>query len=224
MPKCTTKISGFPNVAIWLFTLYSILKVYRMVIGIPRLLQLRDFYLHLLGVPDNEMQTISWQEIVQRIMALRDQNPRTTDKISPTNRKWIGSQSKERLDAHDIANRLMRKENYLIAMFNKEILDMTLPIPFLRGRQLFSRTLLWNLDWCIMDFVFNEQGQVRQLVLKDSHRRQLSDALRSRFLFAGLMNVLFAPAIIMYLSVVYFFTYFNVRHPSAWLPLLLTIQ
>ncbi|KAH8661633.1 autophagy-related protein 9 [Tricladium varicosporioides] len=217
VPKCTTKISGFPNVAIWLFTIYSILKVYRIIIGIPRLLQLRDFYLHLLGVPDNEMQTISWQEIVQRIMALRDQNPRTTDKISPTNRKWIGSQSKERLDAHDIANRLMRKENYLIAMFNKEILDMTLPIPFLRGRQLFSRTLLWNLDWCIMDFVFNEQGQVRQLVLKDSHRRQLSDALRSRFLFAGLMNVLFAPAIIMYLSVVYFFTYFNEykNNPSA---------
>ncbi|KAF4637927.1 hypothetical protein G7Y89_g142 [Cudoniella acicularis] len=209
VPKCTTKISGFPNIAIWLFTLYSILKVYRIVIAIPRLLQLRDFYVHLLGVPDSDMQTISWQEIVQRIMTLRDQNPRTANKISPANRRWIGSQSKERLDAHDIANRLMRKENYLIAMFNKDILDLTLPIPFLRGRQLFSRTLLWNLDWCIMDFVFNERGQVRQLVLKDTKRKELSDALRSRFLFAGLMNVLFAPGIVMYLTVVYFFKYFN---------------
>lgn len=57
----------------------------------------------------------------------------------------------------------MRKENYLIALFNKEVLDLTLPVPFLQGRQLVSRTMLWNIEWCIMDFVFNEQGQVRQV-------------------------------------------------------------
>jgi autophagy-related protein 9 len=156
------------------------------------------------------MQTVSWQDIVARIMALRDANPITVEKISPSNRKYLGSQSKQRLDAHDIANRLMRKENYLIALFNKEILDLTLPIPFLQGRQLFSRTMLWNLDWCIMDFIFNDYGQVRQLVLKDSHRRQLSDGLRNRFLFAGFMNVIFAPIIVVYLIVVYFFRYFRV--------------
>jgi autophagy-related protein 9 len=199
-----------PNVAIWLFALYVMWMVYQLLVDIPRLLRVHDFYLHLLEVPDSDMQTISWQDIVARIMALRDTNPVTVEKISPANRKYLGSQSKQRLDAHDIANRLMRKENYLIALFNKEILDLTLPVPFFQGRQLFSRTMLWNLDWCIMDFIFNDYGQVRQLVLKDSHRRQLSDGLRNRFLFAGFMNVLFAPIIVIYLMIVYFFRYFRV--------------
>lgn len=183
-----------------------------MMIDLPRLLRIREFYVHLLEVPDTDMQTISWQDTVARIMALRDANPLTVEKTSAkTMRKWLGTQSKQRLDAHDIANRLMRKENYFIALFNKELLDLTLPLPFLHGRQLFSRTLLWNLDWCIMDLVFSELGQVRQLVLKDSHRRQLSDALRGRFLFAGFMNVIFAPVIVVYLMIIYFLRYFNVR-------------
>jgi autophagy-related protein 9 len=221
--QCTANISGMPNVAIWLFTLHVFWRVYELLIDIPRLMRVRDFYLYLLEVPDTDMQTISWQDIVGRIMALRDANPVTVEKISPSNRKYLGSQSKQRLDAHDIANRLMRKENYLIALFNKEILDLTLPLPFLQGRQLFSRTLLWNLDWCIMDLVFNETGQVRQLILKDSHRRQLSDGLRGRFLFAGFMNALFAPGIVIYLMILYFFRYFNVRLLSWGLRLWLIV-
>ena len=211
VPQCTKNISGMPNVFIWLFTFYIFLKIYQIIVDIPRLSRLRDFYQHLLGVPDSDMQTISWQDLVGRIMALRDANPVTAEKMSPASRKFLGSQSKQRLDAHDIANRLMRRENYLIALVNKEVLDLTIPLPFLHGRQLFTKTLLWNLDWCIMDLVFSEYGQVRQLILKDSHRRQLSDALRHRFLFAGFMNVLLAPVIVLYLMVLYFLRYFNVR-------------
>lgn len=183
-----------------------------------RLKKMHDFYLHLLKVPDSDMQTISWQDVVARIMALRDDHPLTAEKVSPALRdymkKYMGTQSKERLDAHDIANRLMRRENYLIALFNKEILDLTVPLPFFRNRQLFSRTIEWNLNYCVLDFIFNEQGQVRQLVLKDTHRRQLSDALRNRFLFAGFMNILIAPVLVIYLSIVYFFKYFNVSFLS----------
>jgi len=217
VPQCTKNISGMPNVAIWLFSLYVIWRVYQLLIDIPRLMRVHDFFLHLLEVPDSDMQTVSWQDVVARIMALRDANPVTVEKISPANRRFLGSQSKERLDAHDIANRLMRRENYLIALFNKDILDLTLPLPFLQGRQMFSKTMLWNLDWCIMDLIFNEYGQVRQLVLKDSHRRQLSDGLRNRFLFAGFMNVIFAPFIVVYLMIVYFFRYFREyqNNPSA---------
>lgn len=80
------------------------------------------------------------------------------------------------MDAHDIANRLMRKDNYLIALFNKEILDLTIPLPFLRNKgSMLTKTLEWNLSLCILDYVFNEQGQLRTLFLKEGHRRVLSD-------------------------------------------------
>lgn len=170
---------------------------------------MHDFYHYLLDVPDSDIQTISWQEVVGRLMALRDANPATAGAVSTKHRKYLGSQSKQRMDAHDIANRLMRKENYLIALFNKEILDLTLPVPFLRSRQLFSRTLEWNLNLCILDYVFNEQGQLRPLFLKSTHRSALSEGLRRRFIFAGIMNIFIAPFIVAYFLMHYFFRYFN---------------
>lgn len=214
VPQCTKKISGMPNVAIWLFTLSVFFRIYQLLLDYPRLRHMKEFYEHLLGIPDADMQTISWQEIIARIMALRDDNPATAERISSRNRKFIDTQSKQRLDAHDIANRLMRKDNYLIAMFNKEILNLDINLPFLRGRQISADWFLITLDWCIMDLVFNKQGQVQQLILKDTHRKELSKALRNRFLFAGYMHLIVSPLLLIYLVIIYFLKYFNVSLPS----------
>lgn len=119
------------------------------------------------------MQTISWQEVVQRLMRLRDANPVTSNTLRCRHR---ASQSKQRMDAHDIANRLMRKENYLIALFNKDILDLTVPVPLLRQRgNILTKALTWNIEICVMDFVFNNRGQLRPVFLKEDQRRALSD-------------------------------------------------
>jgi autophagy-related protein 9 len=207
--KCMTKISTSTTLLLWLLTFFWIGKLAQYILDIRRLRHMHDFYHHLLGITDSEIQTISWQDVVSRLMNLRDSNPATAGAVSAKHRKFMGSQSKQRMDAHDIANRLMRKENYLIALFNKDILDLTLPVPFLRNRQFFSRTLEWNLNLCVLDYVFNEQGQVRPLFLRDTHRRALSEGLRRRFVFAGIMNIFVAPFIVVYFLMHYFFRYFN---------------
>ncbi|KAJ4255061.1 autophagy protein atg9 [Fusarium torreyae] len=202
-------MSGLWNLAIWLYTFFFIWKCVQYFVEIRRLVYIRDFYIYLLDIPEQDMQTVSWQDIVARIMALRDQNPKTATNISPKLRQFIGSQSKERLDAHDIANRLMRKENYLIAMINKDVLNLSLPVPFLRGRQLFSKTMEWYLHYCILDMAFNELGQVQQDFLRADRRRLLSQKLKQRLLFAGFLNLIFAPVVLAYVVIVYFFTYYN---------------
>ncbi|BCS24289.1 autophagy protein ATG9 [Aspergillus puulaauensis] len=209
IPKCTSKMSMSSTFLLWLLCLFWIGKVFQLLLDIRRLKNMHDFYHYLLGVSDTEIQTISWQEVVSRLMVLRDSNPATAGAVSANNRRLLGSQSKQRMDAHDIANRLMRKENYLIALINKDTLDLTLPVPFLRNRQLFSRILEWNINLCIMDYVFNEQGQVRPLFLKDTHRKALSDGLRRRFMFFGIMNIFIAPFIVVYFMMHHFFRYFN---------------
>ncbi|KAF4453542.1 putative APG9-integral membrane protein required for Cvt and autophagy transport [Fusarium austroafricanum] len=209
VPQCTRKMSGLWNFAIWLYTFFFIWKCVQYFIEIRRLLYVRDFYIYLLDIPEQDMQTVSWQDIVARIMALREQNPKTATHITPKLRQFIGSQSKERLDAHDIANRLMRKENYLIAMINKDVLNLSLPVPFLRGRQLFSKTMEWYLHYCILDMAFNELGQVQQDFLRPDRRRLLSQKLKQRLLFAGFLNLIFAPVVLAYVVIVYFFTYYT---------------
>jgi autophagy-related protein 9 len=208
--QCTSKMSGYWSLGIWLYSFFFIWKSVQYFLEIRRLAHVRDFYIHLLEIPEQDMQTVSWQDIVARIMALREQNPKTAANIPRNLRRYLGSQSKERLDAHDIANRLMRKENFLIAMINKDLLNLSLPLPFLQGRHLFSKTMEWNLQFCILDMAFNELGQVQQDFLRTDRRGQLSQKLKQRFYFAGCLNLLFAPVVLAYVLVVYFFTYYNV--------------
>ncbi|KAK3322092.1 autophagy protein Apg9-domain-containing protein [Apodospora peruviana] len=217
VPQCTRNMSGLWNLGLWMFVFYFIWKSIQYLLDVRRLLNIRDFYLHLLNIPDQDMQTVTWQEIVARVMALRDQNPKTATSLTAAQRRFLGSQSKERLDASDIANRLMRKENYLIALFNKDILDLTIPIPFLRGRQVFSQTLEWTLMFSVLDFVFDEKGQVNQEFLKSDRRGVLSDKLRGRFRFAGIMILILSPFVTGYLLIVYFLTYYHEiqKNPSV---------
>ena len=222
VPQCTRNMSGLWNLGLWMFAFYFIWKSIQYLLDVRRILHVRDFYIHLLNIPDHDMQTVTWQEVVARVMALRDQNPKTATSLTPAQRRFLGSQSKERLDASDIANRLMRRENYLIALFNKDILNLTIPIPLLRGRQFLSRTLEWTLMFSVLDFVFDEKGQVNQEFLKADRRGVLSAKLRGRFLFAGIMILVLSPFVAGYLVIVYFLTYYHVRNflfPLSFVPL-----
>jgi autophagy-related protein 9 len=217
VPQCTQKISGISNVVIWLLSFYWLYRFFQSASRMRRLYEMHDFYHHLLDIPDIEMQTISWPAVVSRIMNLRDQNPRTATNLSAPARDLIGKHAKQRMDAHDIANRIMRKDNYLIALINKDILDLNIPVPFLGDRQLFSSTLGWNIGQSIMDFVFSDRGQVRQLFLKETFRQQLIDQLNIRLKFAAVMSILSTPASLTYLVANYvlrFFVEFQ-RNPAA---------
>ena len=89
-------------------------------------------------------------------------------------------EGREKLDAHDVANRIMRQENYLIALFNKDVLDLS--VPGLRGRSpALTKSLEWNLNFCLLGFLFDSRGQVRPQFLTDKHRSELIEGYAVTF-------------------------------------------
>lgn len=135
----------------------------------------RRLLVYVLTIYQADIQTISWPEVVRRIGAIRQENPVTA--------MYANSHTNAKLDAHDIANRIMRQENYLIALFNKELLDLSVPLPPIlepllgggrdgKGRTL-TRTLEWNLRFCLMEYLFDQQGKVRKVFLKRKNRQIL---------------------------------------------------
>lgn len=74
----------------------------------------------------------------------------------------------------DIANRILRKENYLIALFNKEILNLTLPIPYFCHKKILTKTLEWNLSFCILNYIFDENYAIRKRFTKDFQKDQMA--------------------------------------------------
>ena len=171
---------------------------------------MHNFYLYLLEIPDRNIQTVDWQHVVSRLMALRDANLATAQNLSLETRRILHDTTRQRMDAHDIANRLMRQENYLIALFNKEILDVTIPIPFLGNRHIFSQTTEWHVRLAVMDFVFDKRNQLNPVFLKDKNRSDLVNKLRSRFLATGFVSIVCAPFAVVFVFASYIFKYFTV--------------
>lgn len=141
------------------------------------------------------MQTVSWQTVLDRIIDIRETNPNVSD---------------IRLTEHDVASRIMRKENYLIALFNKDVLNITIPLPFLNQKHIFTRDLEWNLTFCLLGFVFDHRGQMRKRFLKEKNKHVLVAGLKRRFIFMGLLNFALSPFIFAYLILHFFFRYFEV--------------
>ena len=80
----------------------------------------------------------------------------------------------------------MRQENYLIALFNKELLDLRVPLPNVLKRfitptpdegkgKMLTRALEWNLRFCLMEYLFDQSGKVRKVFLKSRNRAVLID-------------------------------------------------
>ncbi|POG80356.1 autophagy protein Apg9-domain-containing protein [Rhizophagus irregularis DAOM 181602=DAOM 197198] len=201
IPSCIGQLSGWTKLFLVLVTCIWIWTIVRFVLDIRGLIDMYNFYTYLLDIPDADMQTISWQEVVSRIIKIRDNNPNTSHQIN--------SRPQQRLDAHNITNRIMRQDNYLIALFNKDLLNLTIPIPFLRKQNFLTKTMEWNLNWCVMNYVFNDHGQIRKRFIKDVQREKLIHGLRNRIIFMGILNFVSAPFIVVYLLVFFFFRYFE---------------
>lgn len=198
IPMCFSKISSGQKFCWFVLGAVSVLKCISFYQRMKVLRDVKDFYNQLLQVQDNELQTISWGAIVKRILILRDQN--TNAIISKESRNAADVKSKNRLNAHEIANRIMRRENYMIALINKGILNpgLTLQFPFGVSTKFLSKTLEWNLNLCIFDYIFNSSGQIRVAALKETNRFSLSKELRKRLVIAGILNIFLAPFLVFY--------------------------
>lgn len=210
VPKCTKNLPVYWNFFLFIIVTSLVLNIIAAVRTVPSLWEMRNFYHYLLNIPDRDIQTISWQYVVSRLMALRDANVTTAQDLSPEHRRFLNGQSKQRMDAHDIANRLMRKENYYIAMVNKDVLDCGINIPFLGKRQFFTRTVEWNLHLAITDFVFDQQNQIKSHFITSRNRRENINTLRLRFYYVAVINIFCAPFLVAYFVLSQFFSNFTV--------------
>lgn len=213
--KCyKTQVSGLAKCFLFLFYGFVIIRTIQFwLIDLKKLKEMRNFFKYLLIIEENELQTISWQLIIKKLILLRDTNANGI-LISQDGRSDTKSDlnSKKRLTAHDIANRIMRKENYLVALYNKDILNFKLNVPLLsyltKENFFLTKTLEWNINLCIIGFVFNNEGQFKSMFLKRSNRSKLSEELRKRFIICGALNIIIAPFLASYFILLNFFRFF----------------
>lgn len=216
IPKCMSKASWTKNVAMFVFIMYWFWRLARYMSDVRRLFRMQDFFLHVLGINDQDLQTVSWVRVVDGLVKVQNANIATANMRPEVRKELQYNKPAQRVNAESIANRLMRQANYYVALYNKDIWDFTLPLPFVGSRQFYSKSLEWCIDFCLTNFIFDEQGSIRPFCLDVKNRKVLVTALRTRLQFAALTSVLIAPFNIVRFCIMYFFRYYTefTKNPS----------
>lgn len=125
------------------------------------------------------------------------------------------------LSPHHIACRIMRRENFIIAMVNKGVLDLRMTVPLLGRVHLpFTTSLEVNLQLVLLNWMLSDRFTLRRRFIRDP------GALRRRLYWFGIANILMTPFILPFLSLYFVFKHaeeFQSKKdylgPRMWSPL-----
>lgn len=189
------QISLFGIICISVFGGYWWIQLMRFWNRLPLYDQVSRFFKYLLEIEDKDIgDRCDFADVSDAIMKVHDKN------------KVVG----DSLDARDICNRIMRRDNYIIALFNRDLLHLNdgLP-PFLGSNsRLLTRILEWNISFCLLGYVFEgERSSIRAAFLKTTQRDRLSSELRKRFQLLAIINFFLAPFLLVFIVVYYLFRY-----------------
>lgn len=188
--------SPFSHTSLWnfltllycfLFAAYTAFCVWTWWHTIQNALSSRAFFKDTLGIPSFKLQggAIEWeQHVVEPIVQLQT-----------SGRHRVAINHGNDLDALVIANRIMRKENFLIALWNRNMLDLT--VPLLPG-SYFCKSLEWSLYFCVLNYMFNHKYQIRPAFYLDP------SSLKRRFMLCGIAHAVFMPFLLFFMTLHFF--------------------
>ncbi|XP_050206041.1 autophagy-related protein 9 [Mercurialis annua] len=192
-----------------LFSIYWIFCFLRFFAQLRDLLGIRHFYYNSLHVTDNEIHTMPWATILEKVVQLQSSHQLCVVKD---------------LSAHDVVMRLMRKENYLIGMLNKGVLAFPLSswVPGAgptvecgpnesQHRLILTKTLEWTLNWCILQSMFDRNFCVRRDFVSNP------ESLKKRLMVVGFAMLLLSPFLVIFMLVYLFLRHAEqfYNHPST---------
>ena len=131
-----------------------------------------------MDITDRTICTMQWSEVLERVC-----------------------RHYSHLDAQGVVNRIMRRDNYCIAMAHQGLIDARICgflVPFCRMTE-------HSLHWCVFAQMFTADYRLRECFLYDA------DRLRRRFRRLGMAQLLFTPFIVMFIVCNFF-----MRHIQEW--------
>jgi len=111
-----------------------------------------------------------------------------------------------------VAQRIMRRENYMIAFVNGSLLDLALPRlpprlwpltlltngPANERPIFFSKSIEWSVYFCVLNYMFNHSRKVRPAFYCDP------SSLRRRFVLCGVAHAVFMPFLLFFVTLHFF--------------------
>lgn len=144
------------------------------------IMRMHDFYSDYLDIKDEDLTTMSWDYIAKKIIHVVNNHS-----------EFISKHQTEDF----LVQSIMRKENYMIALFNH--MDPSIKIG---GMSILGLSLEWNITACVLGLLGNNS------FLHQSNE-QLTEKLKKRFRAMAVINGLLLPLIAVFLLMYIFFRY-----------------
>jgi hypothetical protein len=167
-----------------LFTAYGIFSVWSFWRTIQEAFKVKQFFEDRLGISVRQLEAgaVDWdKDIVCKLAELNDSGDYR-----------IAIHGQGTLDALMVAQRILRKENFLIAFFNRGLLD--LQVPFLSQQSYFCKSLEWAIYFCVLNYMYNHKFQIRPAFYLDPV------ALQRRFILCGIAHAIFLPFLAFFMT------------------------
>jgi len=168
-----------------LFSAYWLWSATRLAHEVQPLLETRRFCHQKLALSDRDLYTITWPEVLQRVVHLQ-----ATTKSSVA----------RDLNEHEVIARILRKENYLVGMVNRDVLKLELDFPGIRSHRWFTKVIEWNIDLAVFHGMFDDQFNIVPSFYDIS-------ALRHRFRCLAVINAILSPFVAIFLSMYFVLSY-----------------
>lgn len=179
LSSCLEFSVGRIPVIIWILisfmSIFWLLNLLQLIIDIPELFKIRKYYREVLQIRD--IIGTDWNEIADKIRTHMEND----------------------LDNLSIASRIMRKDNYTIAMFNRDLFG-------LKSNIYYTKVVEWALTFSVYNYIFDGE-KLNPDVLKNDVSMEKRLAWRIRF--CGLVFFILSPLIFVFLLTYYACSYFE---------------
>lgn len=157
---------------------------------------IKQFYNTALCIPDNDLDNITWSDIQMKIKQVQLEQQMCIHKREITEL--------------DIYHRVLRQENYVIAMVNKKLLPPRLTVPFIGEVVYWTKAFKFNMQ-CLLFWSpwspFENPWHLREEYKRPNLRHELSQRLGRQILWCAFINFLLSPFILFWQVVYTLFSY-----------------
>ncbi|XP_056630405.1 autophagy-related protein 9A [Diorhabda sublineata] len=157
---------------------------------------IKQFYNTALKINDDELDNLTWCDIISKIKEVQLEQQMCIHK--------------RELTELDIYHRILRQENYMVAMVNKHLLPPRIRIPFIGEIVYWTKPLRYNIQGLLFRSPwspFESPWHLREEYKKQNLRNELANKLGRYIIYLALINLCLFPIIFLWQILYNFYSY-----------------
>ncbi|KAF5300763.1 hypothetical protein FQA39_LY11008 [Lamprigera yunnana] len=203
---CTKHFGIFTWFALFTAASIWLLRLFRGIYYMFYYWDIKQFFNSALGIIDSDLDNLTWHEVQTRARAVQLEQQMCIHK--------------RELTELDIYHRILRQQNYLVAMANKRLLQPRLQIPGVGDTVYWTRGLRYNMQLLLFWgpwAPFQNPWHLREDYRKPNLRHELANKFGRHVLWLALANLILSPLILLWQILYAFFSHAEIfkREPGS---------